>query len=119
MIHSSKQNPRVKENLKSNGYNTVDINHDSNRRIHNALVLYQIQCFIIHVQTDFIILGTANITNGTSTVIINNLVCDVTYSIITGGLLAGDLVGPRSSHGTIISGPCPVVVIPATTLFSM
>jgi len=74
----------------------------------NTLVLY---CFII--------LGTADIINGMSTVIVNNLVCEVTYTIIAGGLLAGDLVGPRSSRGTIISGPCPVMVIPATSLFSM
>ena len=43
----------------------------------------------------------------TATVIIDGLQCEVTYAIIAGGTLNGVLVGPRSSHGTITSGPCP------------
>ena len=43
----------------------------------------------------------------TATVIIDGLQCEVTYTIIAGGTLNGVLVGPRSSHGTVTSGPCP------------
>ena len=39
--------------------------------------------------------------------IIDGLECEVTYTIIAGETLNGALVGPRSSHGTITSGPCP------------
>ena len=42
------------------------------------------------------------------TVTIDGLQCEVTYDIIAGGTLNGALVGPRSSHGTITSGPCPL-----------
>ena len=45
--------------------------------------------------------------NGMATVTIDGLPCEVTYDIMAGGTLNGTLVGPRSSHGTIISGPCP------------
>ena len=41
-------------------------------------------------------------------VAVNGLDCEVTYTIIAGGTLNGDLVGPRSSHGAITAGPCPV-----------
>ena len=44
-----------------------------------------------------------------ATVTIYNLRCGVTYTITAGGTLNGDLVGPRSSYGNIITGPCPVV----------
>ena len=44
--------------------------------------------------------------NGIATVTIDGLECEVTYDIIAGGTLNGALVGPRSSHGTITSGPC-------------
>ena len=44
--------------------------------------------------------------NGIATVTIDGLQCEVTYDIIAGGTLNGALVGPRSSHGTITSGPC-------------
>jgi len=50
--------------------------------------------------------GVAGICNGMANVTVNNLVCEMTYTIIAGGLLAGNLVGPRSSHGTIMSGHC-------------
>ena len=36
-----------------------------------------------------------------ATVTVNGLKCGVTYTIIAGGTLNEDLVGPRSSHGTI------------------
>ena len=51
--------------------------------------------------------GSAPITNGTATVTVNGLECGVTYTIIARGTLDGDLVGPRSSHGNITTGPCP------------
>ena len=41
-----------------------------------------------------------------ATVTVDGLQCEVTYDIIAGGTLNGALVGPRSSHGTITSGPC-------------
>ena len=53
--------------------------------------------------------GTAPRTNAIATVTINNLQCGVTYTIIAGGALNGDLVGPRSSHKNITTGPCPVI----------
>ena len=49
----------------------------------------------------------AAVNNGMATVTIVALECEVTYTITTGGTLNGALVGPRSSHGTITSGPCP------------
>ena len=52
--------------------------------------------------------GTAPIPNGTATVAVDGLECEVTYTIIAGGTLNGDLVGPRSSHGTVTAGPCPI-----------
>ena len=50
----------------------------------------------------------AAITNGMATVTVDGLECEVTYDITAGGTLNGALVGPRSSHGTITSGPCPL-----------
>ena len=44
--------------------------------------------------------------NGIATVTVDGLQCEVTYDIIAGGTLNGALVGPRSSHGSITSGPC-------------
>ena len=55
-----------------------------------------------------LILGTAPITNGIATVAVDGLQCGVAYTIIAGGTLNGDLVGPRSSHGTVTAGPCPI-----------
>ena len=52
--------------------------------------------------------GTAPIINGTATVTVSGLECGVTYTITAGGTLNEDLVGPRSSHGTITAGPCPI-----------
>ena len=54
------------------------------------------------------VLGTAPIPNGTVTVAGYGLECEVTYTITAGGTLNGDLVGPRSSHGTVTAGPCPI-----------
>ena len=45
--------------------------------------------------------GNASITNEIATVTVNGLECGITYTIIAGGILNGDLVGPRSSHGSI------------------
>ena len=46
-----------------------------------------------------------------ATVTINELACGVPYTITAGGTLNGELVGPRSSHGTTM-GPCPPGVTP-------
>ena len=53
----------------------------------------------------------ALITNGMATVTINGLMCGVTYIITARGTLDGNLVGPRSSHGTAM-GPCPPRITP-------
>ena len=48
---------------------------------------------------------------------VNGLQRGVTYAIIAGGTLNGDLVGPRSSHGNITTGPCPLSpVCPVTSM---
>ena len=52
--------------------------------------------------------GTAPIANGMATVTVNGLECGVTYTIIAGGILNEDLVGPSSSHENINMGPCPL-----------
>ena len=57
--------------------------------------------------------GNASILNGMAAVTIDGLACGVTYTIIAGGTLDGDLVGPRSSHGTT-TGPCPSLIITTT-----
>ena len=44
-----------------------------------------------------------------ATVTISGLQCGVTYNIIAEGVLYGTLVGPGSSHGSITTGPCPVI----------
>ena len=59
--------------------------------------------------------GNAVVTYGMATVIIDGLACGVTYNIIAGGTLNGDLIGPRSSHGTTTTGPCPPMIITNTT----
>ena len=46
-----------------------------------------------------------------ATVTVTGLECGVTYTITAGGILNGDLVGPRSSHGTVTAGPCPIDMI--------
>ena len=59
----------------------------------------------IHIHTDM-----ATITNRMATVTVDGLECEVTYDITAGGTLNGALVGPRSSYGTITSGPCPLTM---------
>ena len=54
--------------------------------------------------------GNASITDETATVTVTGLKCGVNYTIIAGGTLNGELVGPRSSHGTIVMPACPVDV---------
>ena len=57
-----------------------------------------------------------------ATVTVNGLECGVTYNITAGGTLNGELVGPRSSHGSITAGPCPpmmtTTIIPTTSMTS-
>ena len=67
--------------------------------------MYVYTCFhlYIHIHT-----GMTTIINGMATVTVDGLECEVTYDITAGGTLNGALVGPRSSHGTITSGPCPL-----------
>ena len=43
-----------------------------------------------------------------ATVTVDGLECEVTYDITAEGTLNGALVGPRSSHENITSGPCPL-----------
>ena len=49
--------------------------------------------------------GNAAITNGMAKVTVDGLECGVIYTIIAGGILNHDLVGPESSHG-IINDSC-------------
>ena len=49
----------------------------------------------------------APITNGMVTLTVEGLECELTYTIIAGGTLNGDLVGPLSPHGTVTAGACP------------
>ena len=56
----------------------------------------------------FISSGTAPVSNVVATVTVTGLECGVTYTITAGGTLNGDLVGARSSSGTITTGPCPI-----------
>ena len=76
----------------------------------------------LHTLTYFIHSGTAPITNGMATVTVAGLKCGVTYTIIVGGTLDGQLVGPRSSHGTVTAGPCPPIItttsVPTTSMTS-
>ena len=61
--------------------------------------------------------GTAPIINAMATMSITELECGVNYTIIAEGTLNGDLVGPRSSHGTVATNPCPVCsVCPAMSM---
>ena len=52
--------------------------------------------------------GNSPINNGMATITFDGLNCSVVYNITAGGLLNGTLIGPRSSHGTITAGPCPL-----------
>ena len=87
----------------------------SHAHLYNYLICTQLQnCPLIYI---FLLLylpnvtmtcnsGIAPITNGIATVTVNGLECGVTYTIIAGGTLNGDLVGPRSSYGTL-NQSCP------------
>ena len=55
------------------------------------------------------ITGTGPTTNRVATVTVDGLECGVTYNITAGGTLDGELVGLRSSHGNINTGPCPEI----------
>ena len=66
--------------------------------------------------------GTTAIPGGltTVTVTVRRLECNVIYDIIAGGLemVGGDLIGPRSSHGTAM-GPCApmtTTIVPTTSI---
>lgn len=54
-----------------------------------------------------------------ATVTVDGLMCEITYTITAGGTLDGQLVGPRSSHGTVTAGPCPPMMITATATLSL
>jgi len=62
----------------------------------------------------YIYLGIAPIINEVAIIAINDLMCEVEYTIIAGGTLDGRLVGPRSSHGTVAAGPCPPIAVATT-----
>ena len=59
--------------------------------------------------------GVATINNGMATVTVTGLMCEVEYTITAGGVFDGQLVGPRSSHGTITAGRCLVIMTTTTT----
>ena len=61
------------------------------------------------VLSNMCIVGNSTITNKMATVTISGLQCGVTYNITAEGRLNDALVGPRSSHGSISAGPCPVI----------
>ena len=50
---------------------------------------------------------------------INGLKCALVYNITAGGTLNGTLVGPRSFHGTITAGSCPINCITTTSASGM
>ena len=50
--------------------------------------------------------GTAAAINGMAIVTVNGVECGVTYTIIAGGTLNGNLVGPRTPHGKVTANPC-------------
>ena len=61
-------------------------------------VFYTFAPVVTYVLLCYFCSGTAPIINGMA---VNELQCGVTYTIIAGRTLYGDLVGPRSSHGNI------------------
>ena len=62
--------------------------------------------------------GVAPVSNGMATVTLEELACGVTYTIIAGGRLDGNLLGPTSSYGTITfsNHPCPEMTTVNATL---
>ena len=65
--------------------------------------------YVCTVHDSIYISGIAAINNGMATVTINDLQCRVIYNITAEGALNGTLVGPKSPHGNIAAGPCPVI----------
>ena len=55
--------------------------------------------------------GTAPVTNGLATVIVNGLECGITYTIIAGGALNGNIIGPSRSHGNFPICACSINMI--------
>ena len=64
---------------------------------------------LMQMYNSICISGTALITSRMATVTISDLQCGVTYNITAEGMLNGALVGPGSPHGSISTGPCPVI----------
>ena len=64
---------------------------------------------LMQMHNSICISDNALITNRMATVAINGLQCGVTYNITAEEMLNGVLVGPGSSHGSITTGPCPVI----------
>ena len=54
-----------------------------------------------------------------ATVTLNGLACGVTYTITAEGTLDGELVGPRSSHGTVTAGLCQLIITSTAATASM
>ena len=54
--------------------------------------------------------GDASVSNRMATLTLEGLKCEETYTITAGGTFAGtsegDLIGPRSSHGSFTAGSC-------------
>ena len=44
-----------------------------------------------------------------ATVTMNDIQCGVIYNITAEGALNGTPVGPKSPHGFVTAGPCPVI----------
>ena len=68
--------------------------------------------YVLHICTYVTVCSyrhTAAITNRMATVIISDLQCGVLYNITAEGALNGTLVGPKSPHGNVTAGPCPVI----------
>ena len=86
-----------------------------------ACLLQQYKSCVLrtYIQSYLLHSGNASIINRMATVTIDGLACGVTYTIIAGGTLDGDLVGPRSSHGTITAGPCPLITVTTTATITL
>ena len=64
--------------------------------------------YIIYIQTTCI--GNALINNNMANVMFAGLNCNEKYTIIAGGMLDGNLVGPKSSEGTIFMLACDSIL---------
>ena len=83
-----------------NNNSTFKSNYLIDFHMHRVTFNIQLICFLI--------IGNAPIMNGLAAVVVDGLNCRVTYNITAGGKLNGTLVGPRSLHGTVTAGPCPI-----------